>query len=326
PNPFLNTSTSNSTLTNAHRLKTARDLVATLRRFGFVNITGHGLTKDETADMFSWSRKLFDLPVEEKMKAPHPDGPMPHRGYSGIGKEKVYARGEKGEGAREMKESYEIGSQHDDQQQNIWLPNDVLPGFQPYMSSLYERLAAIGDIILDAIGVGLSLDSEEHAALMQMASKQHSQLRLLHYPAISREEMQRGGILRLTPHTDWGTFTFLFQDHSNDLELQDPETKQLLRVSPPEDALTLNVSDMLQRFTNGYFTSALHRVSLPSADNAVNSGVPPRYSIPFFIAPRPSHLVQVLPRFVSADKPVKYEPVKFEDYGALAAKYMYREE
>jgi len=40
------------------------------------------------------SKKLFDLPHEDKMKAPHPGAPMPHRGYSYPGFEKVYSNEE----------------------------------------------------------------------------------------------------------------------------------------------------------------------------------------------------------------------------------------
>ncbi|KAK4447659.1 Clavaminate synthase-like protein [Podospora aff. communis PSN243] len=321
-----------STTPTAAHLKAARDLVATLHRFGFVNITGHGLSNQEITDMFAWSKKMFDLPFQEKMIAPHPDGPIPHRGYSMVGREKVYARDDiKGdsvgvqEGGKELKESYEIGSEQDDQQTNIWLPEDVLPGFRPYMSNLYERLANLGEAVLNAIAVGLSMSSEEHDALMQMCSRQNCHLRLLHYPAIPKESLQNEGVSRLTPHTDWSSFTILFQHQSDELELLDPKTKQYLRASPPEGALTLNVSDMLQRFTNGYFISALHRVPVPSANDVTDTGVPARYSVPFFVAPHPSQLVQTLPRFVSAEKPARYEPIRFQDYDALAAKYTYRE-
>jgi hypothetical protein len=34
-------------------------------------------------------KRLFDLKTEEKMLAPHPDGPTVHRGYSWPGLEKV---------------------------------------------------------------------------------------------------------------------------------------------------------------------------------------------------------------------------------------------
>ena len=41
---------------------------------------------------FEMSMNLFDLPMEEKMKAPHPKGSMPHRGYSAPGKEKAFTK------------------------------------------------------------------------------------------------------------------------------------------------------------------------------------------------------------------------------------------
>ena len=75
----------------SERLRAGKFLVESLHSFGFVNITGHGLSEQEMEEALAWTKRLFDLPYEEKMKAPHPAGSMPHRGYSGIGKEKIYS-------------------------------------------------------------------------------------------------------------------------------------------------------------------------------------------------------------------------------------------
>lgn len=75
-----------------HCLKSAKLFVDALHNFGFAKVTGHELNTDEVSEALGWVQKLFDLPYDEKMKAPHPSGPMPHRGYSGIGKEKVYSQ------------------------------------------------------------------------------------------------------------------------------------------------------------------------------------------------------------------------------------------
>jgi isopenicillin N synthase-like dioxygenase len=69
------------------------------------------------------------------------------------------------------------------------------------MAALYEKLAALSKVVLDAIGVGLRLKGEEHAALLGL--KQDYQLRLLHYPAINREKIQNEMIARLPEHNDW---------------------------------------------------------------------------------------------------------------------------
>jgi len=106
----------------------------------------------------------------------------------------------------DKQESYEIGSEHDDQQQNIWLPEDILPGFRSYTTSLYERLSGVARTILGAFSVGLSCNDDEaaHAAVMQLESRRHSQLRLLHYPPITKQKLQTEMFARLPAHTDWG--------------------------------------------------------------------------------------------------------------------------
>ncbi|KAI1418056.1 Clavaminate synthase-like protein [Hypoxylon sp. FL1857] len=326
-------------LPDSERLKAGQALVEALHDLGFVRVTGHGIKKAEIREALAWTKSLFDLPNEDKMKAPHPPGPMPHRGYSGIGREKVYSQAEVkahdsagnniGQELRKItdfKESYEIGSEHDPVQQNIWLPDDVLPNFRNYMSALYEKLAGVSLILLEAIGIGLGLNGEEHAALTRLISEHHCQLRLLHYPHITKNKLQNDLIARLPSHTDWGTFTMLSQDDRGGLELQEPQSGEYLHAEPEEGTFILNTGDMLQRFTNDYFISPLHRVSVPDPDAVLETGIPARYSIPFFVVPEFSHTIATLSRFTTAETPAKYEPVRFDEYGSLISKYQYAEE
>ena len=64
------------------RLESARALYKACHELGFVQIQGHGVEPELLREAFDWSKKLYSLPHAEKMKAPHPDGPMPHRGSS----------------------------------------------------------------------------------------------------------------------------------------------------------------------------------------------------------------------------------------------------
>ncbi|KAK6064325.1 hypothetical protein SCUP515_11854 [Seiridium cupressi] len=277
--------------THSQRLKAGQDLVEALHRLGFAKVTGHGLSRDEINEALEWTKRLFDLPEHDKVKAPHPPGPMPHRGYSGIGKEKVYSKDEVESHTgdenvsrtlrkiSDFKESYEIGSEDDPVQQNIWLPEDVLPHFKEYMNGLYKRLVGVSQVVLDAISLGFGLDDEAHRALNKLI---------------------RGG-----------------------LELKDPLTKQFMHAEPEDDAFILNIGDMLERFTNRYFVSALHRVSVPRPDTVPLSGIPARYSVPFFVAPDFSHTVTTLPQFVTPEHPIKYQPIRFDQYGSVVSKYQY---
>ncbi|KAI1125912.1 oxidoreductase-like protein [Nemania abortiva] len=324
-------------LPDLNQLQACRALVEALHELGFVQLTGLGISQKEIDEILAWNKALFDLPYADKMKAPHPLGPIPHRGYSGIGKEKVYsqadvkAHGDEsdvGQSLRKIsdfKESYEIGSELDPVQQNIWLPDDVLPTFRSYMTTLYEKLCKVSEIILDAIGIGLGLKDSAYKSLMDLMSDRHCQLRLLHYPAISKAKLQNELLARLPAHQDWGTFTILFQDRQGGLELKDPVTQTFIRAEPKDGACILNIGDMLQRFSNDYFISAVHTVSVPDPDAVSPIGLPPRYSVPFFICPDSSHTVSTLPQFVTETSPAKYTPVRFDQYGSMISQYQYQE-
>ena len=75
------------------RLKTAIALAQCCHAHGCAGITGHGVPVELLESAFDMSKKLFDLSLEDKMKAPHPEGMTPHRGYSGLGREQAGAKG-----------------------------------------------------------------------------------------------------------------------------------------------------------------------------------------------------------------------------------------
>jgi hypothetical protein len=74
---------------NAARLKVAKEIVNASRDVGFVYIVNHGVSEPMLDEAFEWTARLFALPHEDKMKAPHPKGWAVHRGYSWPGLEKV---------------------------------------------------------------------------------------------------------------------------------------------------------------------------------------------------------------------------------------------
>lgn len=165
--------------------------------------------------------------------------------------------------------------------------------------------------------MALGLSAEDAARMKKQHSGQNNQLRLLHYPPTDPEKLASKEIERMPAHQDWSSFTFLFQDSVGGLELQDPDTKQFVPSVPVKGACILNVGDMLMRFSNGVFPSALHRVSLPpiSKETLVKS----RYSIPYFFAPDHESVVEPLP---TLGKP-NYDAVRFCDYNAYMSEHMY---
>ncbi|KAI9807844.1 MAG: hypothetical protein M1825_005149 [Sarcosagium campestre] len=318
----------------------AHQLASACRQVGFVYITNHGVDADLVEQAFDWTKKLFDLPRDQKMLAPHPDGAAVHRGYSYPGLEKVSqvnADEDDDDDDDEVhnrlratvdhKESYEVGSETNADQPNVWLPDDVLPGFQPFMTKFYWECADAARRILRVIAVGLGLSDADF--LLKFHSGNNNQLRLLHYPPIPAEELESQRKARMPAHSDWGSITFLFQDDTGGLQVEDPHRAGRFIDAPPlKDTIVMNVGDLLMRWSNDFLKSTLHRVTLPPSPNSFsgpNRLTRARYSIPYFVAPDPDLVIESLPTCVDDDKnPAKYPPITQREWGAIRSKFHYK--
>lgn len=334
------------------RLKVAQELVNACREFGFVYITNHGVPSNVLEQAFAISKKFYDLPKEEKMKAPHPPGWAVHRGYSWPGLEKVSgALSEKEDQewidklreVQDYKESYEVGSEHNPDQPNVWPPDEVLPEWRPFMTSFYWTCFEAAKRILRALALGIGLKDEDH--LLNLHTGVNNQLRLLHYPPIPAEAIEGGKMARMPAHTDWSTMTILFQDDCGGLQVEDPHKPGMfIDVPPVPGSLVMNVGDLLMRWSNGasfrdvstldnfrsltltldYLRSTLHRVTLPPFQDRFTGGermTRARYSIPYFLTTDPDLLIECL-RFDEGCPP-KYEPITQREYSAMRARMQY---
>ena len=75
-----------------NRQEVVQQLAQACRHHGCVGITGHGVSSQLLAAAFDLTKRIFDLSTEDKLKAPHPQAPTPHRGYSPPGMEKAYSK------------------------------------------------------------------------------------------------------------------------------------------------------------------------------------------------------------------------------------------
>jgi isopenicillin N synthase-like dioxygenase len=118
----------------------------------------------------------------------------------------------------------------------------------------------------------------ENLAQMIQGSNQ-TLLRILHYPPISGDE--ENNAIRAQAHTDINLLTILVAASESGLQVQDNYGNW---IDVPVDAgmVAINIGDMLQEATNGYYKSTMHRVINPQGENMNKS----RYSIPLFLHPR----------------------------------------
>lgn len=87
--PIIDFANWTSESTAEQQYEIGKKLADACHNVGFVYIINHSVSPELLEEAFGWSKRLFDLGHEEKMLAPHPDGPTVHRGYSYPGLEKV---------------------------------------------------------------------------------------------------------------------------------------------------------------------------------------------------------------------------------------------
>ncbi|CAF9917161.1 hypothetical protein IMSHALPRED_003480 [Imshaugia aleurites] len=254
---------------------------------------------------FDMSKKLFDLPLEDKLKAPHPKIMTPHRGYSGVRDLETIKSLKR---ISDYKESYEIGSDENREHYNIWLPEQVLPGFRDFTTQLYWKLSDVATAILEALILSVGFSEEEAKYVRKLHNGHTNQLRLLHYPTMPHDFPQYEDQSRLGAHTDWESFTFLFQDSHQGLEFLDRETGEFVAATPKPDTLYMNIGEMFMRLSNGYYPAGIHRVVIPASYRSS------RYSIPFFVSPDPDAVIVPQPSCVAAGQKRRYEPITYRGF------------
>lgn len=274
-------------------------------------------------NMSPQSRKFFALPQADKEKAPHPPYGWWHRGYSGIGREKVSQMVFDEEGIAErrktpdVKESFELGNENDTHIRNIWFPEEVLPGFRGFFTNFFKTCYVIEELMMKLIARGMGLDDN---FFNDFHKDKTNQCRLLHYPAVEEELLRVGKAERIAAHSDFGTMTVLFQDEVGGLEVEDIHEKGKFNPAPyiPGTAV-VNIGDLLMRWSNDDLRSTLHRVRAPplvEVDDNPSAGrmTRPRYSIPYFMSPDRDSVIECLPGCFGPDRPKKYEPITSRDY------------
>ena len=111
-------------------------------------------------------------------------------------------------------------------------------------------------------------------------------LRALYYPALTDREVIPGAI-RAAAHEDINVITLLIASTSSGLQILTRDG-EWIDVVADEGEIIADAGDMLSRVTNGYIPATTHRVVNPD-DSAQE-----RYSIPFFVHPRPDAILTCL--------------------------------
>lgn len=279
---------------------------------GFFTVTGHGVPRAVITDLVAQSYAFFDLPLAEKLAVRRPR-PEQNRGYIAPGEERL-ARLRGDETPPDLKELYTIGpfdlpdtpyfagpAAYPSFAPNLWPRRPV--GLRPALQAYWRQLDRVARVLCRIFAESLQLPAE---FFDQKTDKHISQLRIMHYPP--PEAAPLPGQLRAGAHTDLGMMTLLYGDNDiGGLEVMNREGCWV-RVPIINDAFTVNLGDLMMRWTNDRWRSTLHRVvNPPEAANDSSR----RLSIGMFFIP--NYDAVVAPIAGLGDIP-RYPPITVADY------------
>ncbi|XP_077217860.1 azadirone synthase LFS-like isoform X4 [Tasmannia lanceolata] len=274
---------------------------------GFFYVINHGISQEFMDEVFSQSKRFFELPIDKKMKLLRNEK---HRGYTPV-LDEILDPDNQVNG--DYKEGYYIGvevSENDPQAEkpfygpNVWPSEDILPGWREIMEKYHRESLGVAKAVARIIALALDL-AGDFFDKPEMLGEPIATLRLLHYEGRASDPTK--GIYGAGAHSDFGLITLLVSDDVLGLQIckdKDAQPQIWEYVAPLKGAFIVNLGDMLERWSNCIFRSTLHRVVVRQE----------RYSIAFFVEPSHDCLVECLPSCKSETNPPKFAPVKCGTY------------
>src|SRR5262245_29839781 len=236
--------------------RVARAIAEPCAEWGVFHVVGHGIPPAELARFADAVRRLFELPAEVKRTLRRTRG----NAWGWYDAELTKNR-------RDWKEVFDYGVErtaggsppsHSDGV-NRW--PDAMPELRDALLAHYHRCADVSRGLLHALCAGLGI---QPGALDDAFAEHTSFQRLNRYlpcpdaAAPDASLLPERGQLAVHHHTDAGALTVLWQDEHAGLQAQRGE--ELVLVEPVPGALTVNLGDMLQVWSNDRYKSPIHRV------------------------------------------------------------------
>lgn len=284
---------------------TAKAINTACRDTGFFTLANHGLDANIIERAFSEAAAFFDLPENEKAQISIENSPF-HRGWYGHGGE-VLDRARQPQG--DLKEGLKIGRDlpldhpmvragtplHGPNQWPKWGPNNI--AFKSAMQAAFEACEALSHQLMGAFALSLGLAEDYFAPLLRLPMATLSPIR---YPPPQDDRLgELGSNLGAGAHTDFGCLTLLLQRDEAGLEIELPNGDWVNVPCTPQH-VTVNIGDMMARWTNNLYASTRHRV--------INKAASARHSMAFFFDPDAAADLAPLPGCLQAGQEPIFPP------------------
>lgn len=242
----------------------AANFVESLREFGFGVLKNHPIHHESVQSIYQHWLKFFQSPEKYAYKFRSTfDGYFPPE----------VSETAKGCAVRDLKEYF-----------HFYHPWGICPeNLRTELVAYRQAANALAEKLLGWIEACSppEVASRYHEPLSAMIhGSDQTLLRVLHYPPFKGSEPSKA--LRAAAHEDINLLTILPAANEPGLQVL-TKTGEWLDVPCDFGFLIVNIGDMLQEASGGYFPSTTHRVVNPPAGSANVS----RISLPLFLHPRP---------------------------------------
>lgn len=251
------------------------------RDTGFMIVVNHGIAPGVIRRVRDATVAYFDQPLEAKLRdqvtSDNYRGYIPHGFFSPNA----------GDAAADRYEGFKLHLEVDPGDPvrrlcDLYGPNkwpEKPAGFREAVLDYWQACDEVATRLLAVFARIMRVDTDAFLALFV---KPLTNMTLLHYPP---QPAGRSGF-GIHPHKDTDALTILHPDKVGGLMVRTRGSGEWLEVRAPEEALVINIGDMLEMWSGGYLVSTPHKV--------VNSSGRERYSFPYFVVPRFDTVVQPL--------------------------------
>jgi len=232
----------------------------TVHEIGFFQLVGHGIDPELRREAPAVAERFFALPDADRHAIDNVLSPQ-FRGYTRFGHEHTNGRAD-------LRDQIDISTElpppvlgPDDPEwlvlrgPNLWPP--ALPELRPTMTRWMDCLAPVAATLLEAMCLALGQPVDTFA---EAVTPPEVLLKVIRYrtPADAATDDRRQGV---GAHRDTGFLTFVYQHEIGGLQVE--HDGAFVDVPVREDAFVVNIGEMFQLVTRGYFTATVHRVVSP---------------------------------------------------------------
>ncbi|MDN3695757.1 MULTISPECIES: isopenicillin N synthase family dioxygenase [Vibrio] len=242
----------------------AEQFVKSLRETGFGVLKNHPIPKELVESIYENWQTFFNS--EEKNNFTF--NPATQDGYFPPSVSEVA----KGHTVKDIKEYF-----------HVYPWGQIPEQLKEQILDYYARANAFAEELLGWVEAHAPKEVQEKfsIALSEMINgSDKTLLRILHYPPMTGDE--EPGAIRAAAHEDINLLTVLPASNEPGLQVKTQEN-EWLDVPCDFGNLIINIGDMLQEASGGYFPSTTHRVINPSGERQEHS----RISLPLFLHPKP---------------------------------------